>query len=101
LDRQPGRARPDPRGQEYQITSVMQTGGARGHDQQAQIRVQLANNLVGIMTQQLLPAWMGAGAHPGRTSCWIANPAVRALIREGKSTRSPASCRPAAREGMI
>ncbi|MEW6422096.1 MAG: PilT/PilU family type 4a pilus ATPase, partial [Deinococcota bacterium] len=53
-------------------------------EQQEQIRVQLANNLVAVMTQQLLPRVDG----PGRVLAYellIANPAVRALIREGKT----------------
>ncbi len=52
--------------------------------QQEQIRVQLANNLVAIMTQQILPLMQGGG----RVMAYellIATPAVRSLIREGKS----------------
>jgi twitching motility protein PilT len=53
-------------------------------NQQEQVRVQLANNLVAVITQQLLPKAFGGG----RTMAYemmIATPAVRALIREGKS----------------
>jgi twitching motility protein PilT len=52
--------------------------------QQAQIRVQLANNLQAILTQQLVPKASGEG----RVLAYefmIATPAVRNLIREGKT----------------
>jgi len=52
--------------------------------QQEQIRVQLSNNLVAIISQQLLPRADG----PGRvcaTEIMIANSAIRNLIREAKA----------------
>ncbi len=52
--------------------------------QQAQVRVQLANNLQAILTQQLVPRADGEG----RVLAYeflLATPAVRNLIREGKS----------------
>jgi len=51
--------------------------------QQAQVRVQLANNLQAILTQQLIPKQGG-----GRALAYeflVATPAVRNLIREGKT----------------
>ena len=53
-------------------------------EQQAQIRVQLAAALTGIVYQRLLPrdrrrAWSR------RSRCWSATTAVRNLIREGKT----------------
>ncbi len=69
-------------------------------EQQAQIRVQLANNLVGIMTQQLLPRLDGAGRILAY-ELLIANPAVRALIREGKTYQITSVMQTGAREGMI
>ncbi len=51
--------------------------------QQAQVRVQLANNLQAILTQQLVPKVGG-----GRVLAYeflVATPAVRNLIREGKT----------------
>jgi twitching motility protein PilT len=69
-------------------------------EQQAQIRVQLANNLVAVMTQQLLPRADG----PGRVLAYellIANPAVRALIREGKTYQITSTMQTGAREGMV
>ncbi|GAA5533588.1 type IV pilus twitching motility protein PilT [Deinococcus aluminii] len=69
-------------------------------EQQEQIRVQLANNLVAVMTQQLLPRADG----PGRVLAYellIANPAVRSLIREGKTYQIVSTMQTGAREGMV
>ncbi|WP_261664159.1 type IV pilus twitching motility protein PilT [Deinococcus sp. Marseille-Q6407] len=69
-------------------------------EQQEQIRVQLANNLVAIMTQQLLPRADGNG----RVLAYellIANPAIRALIREGKTYQIVSSMQTGTREGMV
>ncbi|PIU93608.1 MAG: type IV pili twitching motility protein PilT [Armatimonadetes bacterium CG_4_10_14_3_um_filter_66_18] len=52
--------------------------------QQEQIRVQLSNNLVAVLSQQLLPR---AGS-PGRVAAievMIASPAIRNLVREAKA----------------
>ncbi len=68
-------------------------------EQQEQIRVQLANNLVAVMTQQLLPKVDG-----GRILAYellIANPAVRALIREGKTYQITSVMQTGMREGMV
>jgi twitching motility protein PilT len=69
-------------------------------EQQEQIRVQLANNLVAIVTQQLLPKMNG----DGRVLAYeimIATPAVRALIREGKSYQLVSVIQTGASLGMI
>ncbi|WP_034386566.1 type IV pilus twitching motility protein PilT [Deinococcus sp. YIM 77859] len=69
-------------------------------EQQEQVRVQLANNLVAVMTQQLLPRADGLG----RVLAYellIANPAVRALIREGKTYQIVSTMQTSAREGMV
>ena len=69
-------------------------------EQQEQIRVQLANNLVAVMTQQLLPRADGQG----RVLAYeilLANPAVRALIREGKAFQITSVMQTGAREGMV
>ncbi len=53
-------------------------------DQQEQIRVQLGNNLVAVISQQLLPR----AGQPGRVCAqeiMIANAAIRNLIREAKA----------------
>ncbi|PYE51872.1 type IV pilus twitching motility protein PilT [Deinococcus yavapaiensis] len=69
-------------------------------EQQAQIRVQLANNLVAIMTQQLLPRL----DQDGRVLAYellIANPAVRALIREGKTYQITSVMQAGGQQGMV
>lgn len=52
--------------------------------QQEQIRVQLSNNLVAIISQQLLKRANGPGRIPAN-EIMIATPAIRNLIREAKS----------------
>ncbi|WP_221090484.1 type IV pilus twitching motility protein PilT [Deinococcus aquaedulcis] len=69
-------------------------------EQQEQIRVQLANNLVAVMTQQLLPRLDGQGRILAY-ELLIANPAVRALIREGKTFQITSVMQTGAREGMV
>jgi twitching motility protein PilT len=53
-------------------------------DQQQQIRVQLALSLQGVVAQQLLPLAHGAGRAVAAEVLMI-TPAVRNLIREGKT----------------
>jgi twitching motility protein PilT len=52
--------------------------------QQAQIRVQIAATLEGVVTQQLLPKATGEG-RVAAVEILLATPAVRNLIREGKT----------------
>jgi twitching motility protein PilT len=52
--------------------------------QQGQVRVQLSVSLQGIMTQQLLPTADGSGRVVA-CEVLVPNPAVRNLIREGKT----------------
>ncbi|MCG0278421.1 MAG: type IV pilus twitching motility protein PilT [Thermanaeromonas sp.] len=52
--------------------------------QQPQIRIQLAETLVGVITQQLLPRADGQGRVVA-AEILVATPAVRNLIREGKT----------------
>ncbi len=66
--------------------------------QQSQIRAQLANILMGICSQRLVPTIGG-----GRTvaaEILIANPAVRNIIREGKSHQLDAVIQTGADAGM-
>ena len=68
--------------------------------QQAQVRVQLANNLQAILTQQLIPRAGGEG----RVLAYellIATPGVRNLIREGKTHQIPAQIQMGGAIGMI
>lgn len=68
--------------------------------QQAQIRVQLANNLQAVITQQIIPRMSG----DGRVIAYEimqATPAVRALIREGKTYQLTSVIQTGASVGMI
>ncbi len=68
-------------------------------NKQGQIRIQLANVLLGIVSQRLLPTVKG-----GRTlvvEVLVANNAVRNLIREGKVHMIPNVIQTSAAEGMI
>jgi twitching motility protein PilT len=69
-------------------------------EQQAQIRVQLANNLEAVMTQQLLPKPSGDGRALAY-ELMIATPAVRALIREGKTYQLISVIQTGASHGML
>jgi twitching motility protein PilT len=51
--------------------------------QQQQVRVQLANSLQGVISQQLLPLVNGQG-RAAAVEVLVATPAVRNMIREGK-----------------
>src|SRR3954451_20616566 len=53
-------------------------------EQQGQVRVQLAVSLQGILTQQLLPTADGSGRTVA-VEIMVPNPAIRNLIREGKT----------------
>ncbi|HET8984929.1 MAG TPA: type IV pilus twitching motility protein PilT [Trueperaceae bacterium] len=68
--------------------------------QQEQVRVQLANNLQAILTQQLVPRMNG----DGRVLAYefmIATPAIRNLIREGKAYMIPGSIQTGGQLGMV
>lgn len=67
--------------------------------QQQQIRVQLSAVLQGIIAQQLLPKADGTG-RVGTFEVLLATPAVRSLIREGKSHQIPTVLQTNARLGM-
>jgi twitching motility protein PilT len=75
-------------------------------NQQPQIRVQLSMNLVAVISQQLLSRAPGAPRSPlggGRIAAveiMIANPAIRNLIREGKTHQIPSMIQTGAAEGM-
>jgi twitching motility protein PilT len=68
--------------------------------QQAQVRVQLASNLQAILTQQLVPRAVGGG----RVLAYEflqATPAVRNLIREGKTHMILSQMQMGGQQGMI
>lgn len=68
--------------------------------QQEQIRVQLSNNLVAIISQQLLPRASGKGRIPAN-EIMIATPAIRNLIREGKTHQIPSTIQTSGGLGMF
>ena len=68
--------------------------------QQEQVRVQLASNLVAILTQQLVPKASGTG----RTLAYefmLGTPAIRNLIREAKTFQIPSQIQMGGQQGMI
>jgi len=66
--------------------------------QQAQIRSQLANILMAICSQRLIPVI--GGGRIAAAEILIANPAVRNIIREGKSHQLEAVIQTGAEFGM-
>ncbi len=67
--------------------------------QQGQVRVQLANNLQAILTQQLLPRSGGGVALA--YEFLVATPAVRNLIREGKAHQILSAIQTGGQLGML
>jgi twitching motility protein PilT len=67
--------------------------------QQQQVRVQLSVALQGIVTQQLLPTADGSG-RVACTEVLALTPAVRNLIREGKTHQIPSVLQTSAGKGM-
>jgi twitching motility protein PilT len=67
--------------------------------QQAQVRVQLSVALQGVMTQQLLPTADGAGRVVA-CEVLVPTPAVRNLIREGKTHQIPSAMQTGSGVGM-
>ncbi len=68
--------------------------------QQEQIRTQLSNNLVAIISQQLLPRAQGKGRVPAN-EIMIASPAIRNLIREAKTHQITSMIQTSGGMGMI
>jgi twitching motility protein PilT len=67
--------------------------------QQQQVRVQLASALQGVVTQQLVPR-VGGGGRVVAAEVLIATPAVRNLIREGKTHQIYSAMQAGGRYGM-
>lgn len=69
--------------------------------QQEQIRVQLANNIQAVISQQLLPRAAGSGRVPAN-EIMIATSAIRNLIRENKTHQIPSMIQTSgASHGMV
>lgn len=69
-------------------------------DRQAQIRMQLSTTLVAVLSQQLLPAKSGEGRVLA-CELMMVNPAIRNLIREGKTPQIANTIATSADEGSI
>jgi twitching motility protein PilT len=67
--------------------------------QQQQVRVQLASALQGVVTQQLLPIRTGRGRAVA-AEVMVATPAIRNLIREGKTHQIYSSMQAGGKYGM-
>ncbi|NPV45969.1 MAG: type IV pilus twitching motility protein PilT [Armatimonadetes bacterium] len=68
-------------------------------EEQEQIRVQLSNNLIGVISQQLLPR----AGQPGRVAAievMVATSAIRNLIRENKAHQMTSIIQTSAADGM-
>ena len=90
------------------FSTLHTTGAARTVDriidvfpshQQAQVRVQLASTLVGVISQVLLPKTDGTG-RVGAFEIMMATPAIRNLIREGKTYQIVSEIQTGMRYGM-
>jgi twitching motility protein PilT len=68
-------------------------------EQQQQVRVQLSVALQGIVTQQLLPTLDGSG-RVAACEVLVPTPAIRNLIREGKTHQIYSSLQTGANQGM-
>jgi len=68
--------------------------------QQEQIRVQLSNNLIAIISQQLIPRLGKPGRVPAN-EVMIASPAIRNLIREAKTHQIPSMIQTSGNIGMF
>lgn len=66
--------------------------------QQPQVRAQLSNILMGIVSQRLIPTI--GGGRVAAAEILVANPAVRNIIREGKSHQLDAVIQTGADQGM-
>lgn len=91
------------------FSTLHTTGAARTVDriidvfpshQQQQIRVQLAATLVAVVSQLLLPRIDGKGGRAAVFEIMIATPAIRNLIREGKTYQIVSEIQTGAKYGM-
>lgn len=70
-------------------------------DQQEQIRIQLASTLVAVISQTLLPRIDEKGGRVAAFDFMVATPAIRNLIREGKTYQVISEIQTGHRYGMI
>ncbi|HYM90802.1 MAG TPA: type IV pilus twitching motility protein PilT [bacterium] len=67
--------------------------------QQEQIRIQLADSLLGVIAQTLVPT-MDGSTRVAAMEIMVATPAIRNLIRENKVHQIPSAIQTGARDGM-
>lgn len=67
--------------------------------QQQQIRVQLSNILQGVVSQRLIPAI--GGGRVAAAEIMVSTPAVRNIVREGKTHQLDAVIQTSAEQGMV
>ena len=67
--------------------------------QQQQVRIQLANTLVGVVSQRLIPRVDKQGLVPA-VEVMISTPAIKNLIREGKTHQIYSSIQTGSKYGM-
>ena len=91
------------------FSTLHTTGAARTVDriidvfpshQQTQVRVQLASTIVAVVSQTLLPRIDGKGGRICAFEVMIATPAIRNLIREGKTYQVTSEIQTGQRFGM-
>ena len=68
--------------------------------QQGQIRIQLAESILGIVAQTLMPTFDGAGRVPA-AEIMVATPAIRNIIREEKVPQMTTMIQMGKKDGMI
>src|SRR5437870_1690014 len=68
--------------------------------QQAQIRTQLSSELLAVIAQRLVPMRGGRG-RAAAFEVMVATPAVRRLIRDGKTHQLPSAMETAGADGMV
>lgn len=68
-------------------------------NQQEQVKIQLSNTLAGIVSQRLMPA-LGGGRVPA-VEILIGTPAIRNLIREGKTHQIDSALQTSSEQGMV
>jgi twitching motility protein PilT len=67
--------------------------------QQEQVRVQLAESLLGVVAQTLIPTQDGRG-RVAALEVMVATPAIRNMVRENKVHQLPSAIQTGARDGM-
>lgn len=80
-------------------TAIARLIGAFPPEQQPQVRIQLADALLALVVQVLVPREAGEG-QVAAYEVLVANEAVRAMIREGKTHQLDSAIQTGARSGM-